>query len=153
MFTHDPFDSISFWINYSIGGPRSNWFRRIHQLAFPERFPVLDQHATRSSWQWKQYNESIHCSNLAKEFFEYEHISVIDCPIRSLDLNLVENIFLYLVKVIHAKNKQFNNKNELCDIILKAVLDISRVYIKDLYNSMSKLFWKVLKLQGKETHY
>ena len=73
-------------------------------------FPELDQHTTRSFWQWQQDNASIHCSNLAKEFFESEHISVIDWPVRRPDLNLVENIFSYLVKLIYAKNKQFNNK-------------------------------------------
>ena len=74
---------------------------------------------------------------------------MIDWLARSPDLNLVENIFTYFVKVIYAKNKQFNKENELWDSISKTVLRIPRSYIEAIYNSMSKRLCEVFKKQGK----
>ena len=75
---------------------------------------------------------------------------MINWPASSPVLNLVENILSYFGKVIYAKNKQFNNKNNLWDIILKAILEISRSYIEALYNSMPKRLCEILKMQKRK---
>ena len=114
---------------------------------------IIDLHYSRSSFIWQQGNASIHVSKSSREFFEKQHINVLDWPARSPDLNIVENMFSYISRRVYSDNREFSSPNELWDEISDGVTNIPKEYIDSLYNSVGKRFCEVLLGQGRATEY
>ena len=92
-----------------------------------------------------------HKSKLIKTFLDSNKIKTLEWPPYSPDLNIVEDIWALMSKIVY-DNKQFYNCQMLSDEITNAVNLINKSRKDDicnLYKSMAKRVVKVLLKSGK----
>ena len=86
---------------------------------------------------------SVHRSNLTKNWLEKKNIPVIVWPAHSPDLNPIENIWGILTRAVFANGRQFHNKNDLREEILK---QWSLIKPQDLSNHVKSMTDRVIEL-------
>lgn len=102
---------------------------------------------------FQQDNASIHTSRETMDWLKQYGIEVLEWPACSPDLNPIENLWEYLVKVIYAENRQYQSVNELKTAILTAWNNIPQEIIQNLINSMPNRIFQVIQCQGRATDY
>lgn len=106
-----------------------------------------------SNWILQQDNAPIHTARLVKTWLEDEHIVVLPWPACSPDLNIIENVWGWLVKQIYEGGRQFDSRNQLIEAIKAAWEQLSLDYIRRLYESLPRRLCEVLENRGGHTHY
>ena len=96
---------------------------------------------------------SIHRSELTTNWLEEKNIQVINWPAYSPDLNPIENIWGFLTRAVFANGRQFKNKDDLKEEVLKQWSLISRKTLSNLVKSMSNRIIEVVKQNGGSTKY
>lgn len=99
---------------------------------------------------YQEDNSRIHKSNIVKQFMEENDIHVIKWPVRSPDLNIVEDIWKILSDKVY-DGPQFSNKRDLEHKIRLCVDEINkneRASIMNLYSSMRSRLLKVIVRKG-----
>jgi hypothetical protein len=92
-----------------------------------------------------------HTSKLAKKFFEDNHISLLDSPPQSPDLNVIEQLWDYVERNI--REYDISNKNQLKSAILEVWQNIPPELTKKLVESVPKRIQAVLQRNGGPTKY
>lgn len=86
-------------------------------------------------------------------WFDSKHVTVLDWPACSPDLNPMENIWGTLVRRVYAENKQYDNVTELKSAILKEWENLEIDLIRNHITSMKKRVFEVIKKLGKAINY
>ena len=60
------------------------------------------------TWKFLHDNPHIYCGNRVKQFTSKNLIEIMDSPSYSPDLNPIENVWSYIVKIIHESRRQFH---------------------------------------------
>lgn len=107
----------------------------------------------RKKWIFQQDNARIHTSNETMSWFDSKHVTVLDWPACSPDLNPMENIWGTLVRRVYAENKQYDNVTELKSAILKEWENLEIDLIRNHITSMKKRVFEVIKKLGKAINY
>lgn len=110
---------------------------------------------------YQQDNAPIHASrettefleSETKEYFEGEHVRVMEWPARSPDLNPIENVWSILAGVVYANGHQYNTVGELEQAIRGAWDGLSMDTLRTLVRSMPTRCLEVVERKGGKTHY
>jgi len=77
----------------------------------------------------------------------------MDFPSYSPDLNPIENVWSYIVKIIHESGRQFHCIDGLKEAILAAWSAIPLTYFQRLVSSMNNRVAEVVSKKGASTNY
>lgn len=102
---------------------------------------------------FQQDGASCHTSRAAKKWFEERNINVLEWPANSPDLNIIENVWSYLVRKVYENGRQYNSFAELEDNIYAAWDSIDPDYLKKLVASMPDRMAQCLTMKGGPTNY
>jgi len=101
---------------------------------------------------YQQDNSRIHNTKVVKEWMTKAQFPVIDCPARSSDLNIMENIWKMLQDIIYDR-LPIRNIGDLTEEIEKAIFLINatkKAIIKNLYDTFRTRLIHVIKKKGNE---
>lgn len=104
-------------------------------------------------WTFQQDNAPIHKARVTGEWFQEHRLNVMEWPAKSPDLNPIENLWGILTRTVYAGNKQYANKQELKDAILRAWANIPIEIIHKLIESMTKRVMECVAAEGKALEY
>lgn len=98
-------------------------------------------------------NASIH--GIGIKYLENLGIRVLDFPPKSNDLNIIENVWAELQKILNSKLRTItiSTKVELLTMIEESWKEIPLSFIKNCILSMQKRLNEVIKMKGKQTKY
>ena len=80
-------------------------------------------------------------------------MDVIDWPAKSLDLNIIENVWGKLARAVYADGKQYDNVADLEHAVVEAWDGLDLSYIRQLYKSLPNRLIAVLERKGRITDY
>ena len=109
--------------------------------------PVAQSISTQK-WVLQQDNASVHRSNMTKKWFEQQKVRVLESPVNSPDLNVIENLWGLLVKNIYHNGRQFDNFNDLKEAIKANWNTINQEYIQNLFASIPKRLTECVNNKG-----
>jgi transposase len=104
-------------------------------------------------WTFMQDGASIHRAKYTKEWLAERSIPILEWPANSPDLNPIENLWGILVRAVYKNGRQFTNKEELKNEILKQWDLISGETLSNLASSLPKRIVNVIQCDGKNTKY
>ena len=106
-----------------------------------------------SDWVFQQDNAPCHRANYTKIFFAQEGINVLDWPANSPDLNLIENVWAYLVQAVYKGGRHYSSVNMLKAAIVREWRKMPQSYVQELYKTMKNRVREVLLNRGGPTSY
>lgn len=104
-------------------------------------------------WIFQHDNAPIHTAGVVKSWIRSQNVKLLNWPPYSPDLNVIENVWGWLVRKVYASGKQYNNRDDLIYAIKEAWSTISLDYIKSLYDSIPDRMYEVVLNKGGPTHY
>lgn len=116
-------------------------------------FPAIKELFGPIPWIFQQDNAPIHNSRGVKEWIASESIQILPWPPYSPDLNIIENVWGWLVREIYRGGKQYQDNQELIAAIKASWAKISLNYLKSLYDSLKNRIFEVISNGGGSTHY
>ena len=99
---------------------------------------------------FQEDNAPVHKAGIVKTFYKLSGIKVLEWPAKSPDINIVEDIWKIMSKIIY-DGPQYQTKRLLAKSIDRAVVTINqekRETIKDLYSSIVPRLCKILSKNG-----
>lgn len=96
---------------------------------------------------------SAHRSKLTTSWLQKKKIDVIKWPAHSPDLNPIENVWGILTRAVFANGRQFKNKTELKEEVLRQWTRISPRELSNHVESMTDRILQVVKANGGATKY
>jgi hypothetical protein len=102
---------------------------------------------------FQQDNSSVHTSKVVNNWFKSQNIKVIEWPSLSPDLNIIENIWGYLVRKVYDNGRQFENREDLKIEIFNAWEELSQDYIQNLFNSLPNRLFELTLKKGNKINY
>lgn len=106
-----------------------------------------------NNYIFQQDNAAIHTARKVKEYFERNSVQTLDWPALSPDLNIIENVWGHLSRIVYQGGRQYANVEELKDAIRTTWDRLPKKYIKSLFKSLRSRMLEVIEKQGGHTHY
>lgn len=116
-------------------------------------FPKFSDIFGPINWTFQQDNAPIHTARIVKNWIQEQNVELLQWPPYSPDLNLIENVWGWLVRKVYESGRQFEDRESLIAAIKLAWREISLDYIKRLYDSMPDRIYEVIMNKGGSTHY
>ncbi|CAK9809220.1 Transposable element Tc3 transposase [Anthophora quadrimaculata] len=116
----------------------------------------LSKHATRiagCTFIFQQDNAAIHTARCVKAYFNSKHVTCLEWPARSPDLNIIENIWAELSRKVYEDGKQYKNVMELKQSIVTNWSLLRQKHIKKLFKSIPNPLLDVIQRKGGFTKY
>ena len=104
-------------------------------------------------WTFQQYGASYHRSNYTESWLHSKNIKLLDWPARSLDLNIIGNVWGLLARRVYAHGRQFRSLEDLADCIIYCWCSITEKNLRKLYDSIPRRLVEVLEENGDPTRY
>ena len=107
--------SIMLWGSISYNGALSLVKISGHQNAtnyvelLDQELGVMNDKLGDGSWIFQQDNAPIHTAKIAKEWFTNKNVTVLQWPAKSPDLNIIENVWGHLSRVLYENVKQYDS--------------------------------------------
>jgi transposase len=98
-------------------------------------------------------NAPCHTAEVVKNKIDVLKIDVLPWPAYSPDLNPIENLWSYIVRIIYANGKTYGNVDELWEAIQECWENIPKKIIKNLVKSMPNRMIKLLENGGRTLKY
>ncbi|CAD5222645.1 unnamed protein product [Bursaphelenchus xylophilus] len=95
-----------------------------------------------------QDNDRIHLSWSTKQFLERQRIATLDLAACSFDLNLIDNVWGFLVRELHCNSKQYIAVTELKEALFRLWSNISHKRLKKLAQSIPGYLNDVIEASG-----
>lgn len=124
-------------------------YTRVLETAFPHFKSLFGD----LQWTFQHDNAPIHNARAVKSWIQTQNVNVLEWPPYSPDLNIIENVWGWLVRKVYASGRQYTTKNELIDGIKTAWSSISLNYIESLYDSIPNRIYETILKRGGSTHY
>ena len=99
---------------------------------------------------FQQDNASIHTTSQINEYFEESEIRVISWPVKSPDLNLIEEVRSALKSKL---KRSYKCQEDLEEDVTNVWENIPSTYIANLYHSMKARLQTVIDVKGGPTDY
>lgn len=93
---------------------------RNYKETLQRAIPNIESIFEGNSYIFQHDNAPIHTARVVTEFFESQHMQILQWPPYSPDLNIVENVWGWLSRKVYEGGKQYDNKNNLIDAIKHA---------------------------------
>ncbi len=90
---------------------------------------------------------------MTTNWLQNQKIDIIKWPAYSPDLNPIENIWGSLARAVFANGRQFKNKSELKEEVMRQWALISKNELNNLKRSMTDRILSVIKTNGGSTKY
>jgi hypothetical protein len=115
-------------------------------------------HAERiagKNWEFQQDGAAPHRAESTEEWFEENDVQVIDWAPYSPDLNIMENVWGNMSRLLYSNGKVYSNIEELADACANAWQTIGQDqdFIDNLFNSMPRRLEEVKRVQGQPIDY
>lgn len=102
---------------------------------------------------FQQDRDPKHTSKLASAWFASKHLDLLDWPPNSPDMNIIENLWDHLDRMVRAHSPLPTNLNQLWEVLQEEWGLIDQAYIDKLYGSMVERVNTLRKAKGGETRY
>ena len=76
------------------------------------------------------------------------HINCLSWPAQSPDLNIIENVWLYIKRKLQSRSGAVKSKADLIEEIRLIWTGITPAYIQSMYGSIPKRIQQVIRLKG-----
>jgi len=96
----------------------------------------------------QQDNASSHTSAMTKRFLEKAKIAVLDWPVRSPDLNIIEHVWAYIKRRLDEYDVPPRSMEELWERVQKIWVELPEDFIHRLYESLPARMKAVYKSRG-----
>ena len=96
---------------------------------------------------------SVHRSRSTKAWLARRNVEVLPWAPYSPDLNIIENLWGYMVRDVYSGGRVYSNKDELEVACRQAWGRIDQAYINSLYNSIPNRVTEVIEARGGFTSY
>jgi hypothetical protein len=74
-------------------------------------------------------------------------------PAQSPDLNVIENVWLYIKRKLQTRTWMIKSNDDLYDEISQIWMDISPPFVQSLYKSLPIRILNVIRIKGHQTKY
>ena len=93
-------------------------------------------------------NAPVHRGQTVKNDIDHNEVTSMEWPAQSLDLNIIENIWLYMKRELQKSAVDITTKNDLLLEIQSVWRNIELDYIRNLYQSIPDRLDNVIKMKG-----
>lgn len=117
--------------------------------------PLLEEKYGRDDEQalFQQDNASIHTSRFTRQWMDDCDIDLLPWPAKSPDLNVIENVWGWLVLEVYENNRQFETVSDLKEAIAHAWEKITPRRLKNLIESVPRRLADCIRNHGGATRY
>lgn len=102
---------------------------------------------------FQQDNAPCHSSAMTKNWFREKKCELLEWPSLSPDLNIMENVWGFLVRKVYGGNRQYGTINELKLAINQAWNSIHLELIQKLFGSMPNRIFDLIECKGNPVNY
>ena len=116
-------------------------------------WPVIAQHFPNGGYHFQDDNAPVHRARSTQEYIAQNGINGMSWPAQSPDMNIIENVWLYVKRKLQTRVGTIKSKDDLFAEIQRIWMDITPAYIQSLYKSLPKRILNVIRLKGYMTKY
>jgi transposase len=103
-------------------------------------WPVLDRHFADKSYRFQDDNALVHRTRILEEFKRDSGIHGMTWPAQSPDLNIIENVWLRIKRLLQNAAGNINTPQELFIAIQDIWMNFTVDYIQNLYTSIPRSY-------------
>lgn len=116
-------------------------------------WPVLARHFPQNGYFFQDDNAPVHRARSTQEYVARNRINCLSWPAQSPDLNIIENVWLFIKRKLQSRSGAIKSKENLIEEIRRIWTQITPAYIKSLYGSIPNRIQHVIRLKGHLTKY
>lgn len=116
-------------------------------------WPVVASHFPDNSYLFQDDNAPVHRAGRIGIYKVQNNIKTISWPAQSPDLNIIENIWLYIKRKLSCRVTFINSNQDLYDEIFRIWTEIPPAYVQSLYMSIPRRIMQVIRFKGHLTKY
>ena len=111
------------------------------------------QRIAGENWIFQHDKSGVHNSGLVNAWFAANYTRVLEWPPLSPDLNIIENVWSEMVRIVYSNGRQYQTTNDLKQAIFDAWEEISQDYIKTLFESMPHRVYELISKHDNKINY
>ena len=118
-------------------------------------WPVVVRYFEGKEYLFMDDNAPVHRAHTAQNYKDQSevHVTSMEWPAKSPDLNAIENIWLYMKRELQKSAVDITTKNDLLREIQSMWRNIELDYIRNLYQSIPNRLNNVIEMKGHLTKY
>ena len=116
-------------------------------------WPVIAWYFEDNEYLFMDDNAPVHRAHAVENYKNENEITFMKWPAQSPDLNIIENIWLYIKRQLQKSTTNITTRNDLFRAIQSVWQQIDLEYIRKLYHSIPDRLDNVIKMKGHLTKY
>ena len=114
---------------------------------------VIARHFGNNDYIFQQDNAPVHTARLAQNYFTENNIKTTTWPAYSPDVNIIENIWLHMKRLLQHRVTHIHSRDQLLREIRDIWENISIDYVRSLYATIPARLKEVQRMKGHLTKY